>query len=475
MFFPPNNNRYYGVENELIMTKGWDNTLFENAEICQNYMVYGKSDGSITEGSEYDQYDYGIEFVSHPMSLQYHEDNMEEFLEYLACSHAEIGANTGLHIHVNKSCLPITVFKTVELFIESHIDEFLQLSRRESFGQYCVPKTEDTDGVENKKEILENGFNNFGRYHLVNFKPKNTVEFRFFNATVDYEEYMASLYIIESLLNYFDRNDYIFSFKAWKEYATKHNNILYHYFNEYLIDFNEDSDDNDENEDNEGLFFTLDENDEDTDDLMEEIVNRIQNRNIIQEDDTIEEEIIEEELEEIIDDDEELEEIIEEEDEEIAVEEIIEESEESEPSETELENIRAECDRVIGRYNNLFNNPHSESFERYCIEYGSLSVIRRTSFIISDLRSRNTEYGDILSILQDIIINIGEDYLVYCSTNTYNKLKEALDILSTGRVASFEPFEYYYNLLSNLTNNEVNKMNILSIKVGNGNVYLEQL
>lgn len=229
VFFPDNcQRRYIGTENELIQKNRQDDSIFtESYHIHEEHRIYGEFDSTITKGTDYSRYD-GIEFISHPMTLKEHEDNYPDFLEYLGEHRVINNRNSGLHIHVNRSSATLDVFKTVELFIEHYQKEFLVLSRRNEFNTYTEPKTDSGDSLEVAEDKCKDDST---RYHLVNFTNEATVEFRFFASTTNADHYLASLHIINELLDYF-ADGKAFDFDQWREYVCNHNNLLAQYFTE---------------------------------------------------------------------------------------------------------------------------------------------------------------------------------------------------------------------------------------------------
>lgn len=220
--------RYMGTENEVIMADGFDYSLFYECDQINEFNILPTQDGTITEGMEEYSIGQGIEFITQPMGLDIHDKEIVPFLRYIERNGAICG-KSGLHIHVDRRATSLEVFKLIELFIEAFQEEFLLLSRREEFGEYCKPKSEVNDKLSIKREKCDKT----DRYHLVNFQNRNTVEFRFFNSTVDEDEYMASLFIIDSLISYFEAFDVDndkFTFKRWAEFATKDNLCLRDYF-----------------------------------------------------------------------------------------------------------------------------------------------------------------------------------------------------------------------------------------------------
>ena len=220
--------RYMGTENEVIMADGFDYSLFDECDQINEFNILPTQDGTITEGMDEYSIGQGIEFITQPMGLDIHDKEIVPFLRYIERNGAICG-KSGLHIHVDRRATSLEVFKLIELFIEAFQEEFLLLSRREEFGEYCKPKSEVNDKLSIKREKCDKT----DRYHLVNFQNRNTVEFRFFNSTVDEDEYMAALFIIDSLISYFEAFDVdndVFTFNRWVKEATKNNLCLRDYF-----------------------------------------------------------------------------------------------------------------------------------------------------------------------------------------------------------------------------------------------------
>ncbi len=196
-------NRYYGVELE-IDNGGKDN---ENAKILKDIAnshaehIYIKSDGSL---------DDGMEIVSHPMTLNYHMNDMnweEIFKRCLSMDYRSHQTSTcGLHIHVNRTAFGETEEKQEEViarilyFVELHWNEIFKFSRRRDYNmnrwsaRYGFAKT--------GKEILDkakSGTN--GRYVAVNLNNYNTIEFRLFRGTLKYNTFIAALQLVNEICN----------------------------------------------------------------------------------------------------------------------------------------------------------------------------------------------------------------------------------------------------------------------------------
>ena len=126
-------NLFMGVELEI--DKGGEDN--DNAEVLLNVAnrhkehIYCKHDGSINNG---------FEMVSHPMSLEYHTNEMnwlDVFNNAVSMEYRSHQTNTcGLHIHVNRSAFGKNideqedVISRIVYFVENHWNELLKFSRR---------------------------------------------------------------------------------------------------------------------------------------------------------------------------------------------------------------------------------------------------------------------------------------------------------------------------------------------------------
>ena len=191
--------RFFGVELEVDEACE-DN---ENSESVINIAnaskehIYCKHDGSL---------DDGFEIVTHPMTLNYHMDEMPwlavvtELKEMGYLSHK---ANTcGLHIHVNRNSLGDTyiaqeaTIARILYFFEKHWEELLKFSRRTNRQ---LDRWAARYGYKDRpKDILDHakaGSGN-GRYSCINLQNDNTIEFRMFRGTLKYNTIIATLQLV---------------------------------------------------------------------------------------------------------------------------------------------------------------------------------------------------------------------------------------------------------------------------------------
>ncbi len=159
--------------------------------------IYIKHDGSLNDG---------LEIVTHPMSLHYHQTEMPwQAIVDLALSmgYTSHKAHTcGLHVHVNRSSLGENYrqqedsIARILFFVENHWNELLKFSRRtprqmENWAARYGRKDEP-------KEVLDSAKNSRkGRYTCVNLTNSDTIEFRMFRGTLKYNTIIATLQFVE--------------------------------------------------------------------------------------------------------------------------------------------------------------------------------------------------------------------------------------------------------------------------------------
>lgn len=161
--------------------------------------IYIKNDGSLDEG---------FEIVTHPMTLQYHMEEMpwkELTKEALQMGYRSHKAGTcGLHCHVNRTFFGGSYEQQEEnigkvLFIvEKYWDELLRFSRRTQ-GQ--MDHWAARYGFrENPEQVLDHAKKSGkGRYTCINLENYHTIEFRMWRGTLKYNTLIATLQMVERL------------------------------------------------------------------------------------------------------------------------------------------------------------------------------------------------------------------------------------------------------------------------------------
>lgn len=198
-------NLFYGVELEI--DKGGED--FSNAQElldianlnCER--IYCKHDGSINEG---------FEIVSHPISLDYHINNMNWlniFEKAVNMDYRSHNTSTcGLHIHCSRSAFGKTfeeqelIISRIVFFVEKHWNELVKFSRRtpDNLNRWAAKYATISETAEETYQKAKE--KNTGRYVAVNLENYNTVEFRMFRGTLCYRTFIATLQLVDEICYY---------------------------------------------------------------------------------------------------------------------------------------------------------------------------------------------------------------------------------------------------------------------------------
>ena len=195
-------NLFYGIELEI--DKGGEEhtnaqKLLDIAnETCER--IYCKHDGSINEG---------FEMVSHPMSLEYHINNMnwnkvfEKAVEMDYRSHNT--STCGLHIHCSRSAFgkkyehQEKAIGRLIFFVEKHWNELVKFSRRtpENLNRWAAKYATISNTTEETYKKAKDKC--MGRYVAVNLENCDTIEFRLFRGTLCYKTFIATLQLVDEI------------------------------------------------------------------------------------------------------------------------------------------------------------------------------------------------------------------------------------------------------------------------------------
>lgn len=193
-------HRYLGVELE-IDGAGESNDHARLIQVAANRdlpHIYIKHDGSL---------DAGLEIVTHPMTLDYHQhempwsDILQQALDLGYTSHQ--AGTCGLHVHVNRSSLGDThdeqedTIARILFLVETFWNELLRFSRR---TQAQMDQWASRYGrKDDPKDVLYSAKRRSDRYTCVNLTPYHTIEFRLFRGTLKYNTMIATLQLVEHL------------------------------------------------------------------------------------------------------------------------------------------------------------------------------------------------------------------------------------------------------------------------------------
>ncbi len=194
-------SRFFGVELEVDFGgKDEENARRIKTQAntrCEN--IYIKSDGSL---------DDGFEIVTHPMTLDYHMNDMywKDILhEAVRLGYKSHMTNTcGLHVHVNRDAFGENreeqekVIERILFFTELHWNELFTFSRR---SPYSMNRWAARYGIEKTgKQILDKAKKgNVGRYAAINLCPYHTIEFRLFRGTLKLNTLIATLQLVNKI------------------------------------------------------------------------------------------------------------------------------------------------------------------------------------------------------------------------------------------------------------------------------------
>lgn len=222
--------RFFGVELEIDsggkLTENAVRLLELGNADAEN--IYIKGDGSL---------DDGMEIVTHPMSLEYHRNQMPwKGIMQSALSMGYYSHKTdtcGLHVHVNRNTFSDDPDKQEEcisrilFFVERFWEELLRFSRR---TEAQVNRWAARYGYKNKpKEIMEHAKKGYGgRYTCVNITNYATIEFRIFRGTLKWNTLIATLQLVNEICNAaFSLSDEELAALSWCEFVEQLNTQKY--------------------------------------------------------------------------------------------------------------------------------------------------------------------------------------------------------------------------------------------------------
>lgn len=182
-----------------------------------NKIVYAKHDGSLHDG---------MEFVTHPCTPKFHMQNIDygAFFSRVQSLNGQSGANSGLHIHVNRD-----FFKTNEAiakvvrFAENNFKTLMQFSGRTNEDSNWCAKYGYT--VKELTRIYEVAQESGQKYRAVNLKPNHTIEFRMFRSTQDVSRIHAYIQFVDVITDLANMNSV--KYIGWSNIARVAKNKKY--------------------------------------------------------------------------------------------------------------------------------------------------------------------------------------------------------------------------------------------------------
>lgn len=195
--------RYFGVELEIDGAGEYDDNARELMEIANKAgteNLYCKHDGSLDEG---------FELVTHPMTLEYHCNEMpwlRVMQKAVSLGYTSHQTRTcGLHVHISRKAFgdteeeQDTVIARILFFVEKNWEELLKFSRR---TPRQLERWAARYGYKDQpKELLDHAKKGYhgGRYTCVNLTNDATIEFRIFRGTLKYNTLIATLQLLDRI------------------------------------------------------------------------------------------------------------------------------------------------------------------------------------------------------------------------------------------------------------------------------------
>lgn len=199
---PSVGNLYLGFELEVAGSPDLDRETC--AGIVQNLLpnTYCKYDGSV---------DDGFEIVSHPGTLAFHQKNGARFRKAMriltGLKFENENRQCGLHVHVNREFLRnkgAAIAKLVCLS-DRFYDELMTFARRPAGSQHWCRKNGDVYRCATREDYTiryRYSYHPGERYLAINLQNRNTVEFRIFHSTMDWQTFIASLQLVDTMVRY---------------------------------------------------------------------------------------------------------------------------------------------------------------------------------------------------------------------------------------------------------------------------------
>lgn len=185
--------------------------------------LYCKHDGSLENG---------FEIVSHPMTLSYHQNEMnwrEVMAKAVDLGYTSHNAGScGLHVHCNRSFFGDSYESQEEgigrivYLTERFWNELVKFSRRTpgSLNRWTAKYATISDTVMETYQKAKS--RDMGRYVAINLTNFSTVEFRLFRGTLRYDTFLAALQLVDELCRTAVRKqDWDLESLSWSDFVRR--------------------------------------------------------------------------------------------------------------------------------------------------------------------------------------------------------------------------------------------------------------
>lgn len=215
---PSTSKDYMGIELEVEIDSSFDvNTIdiaFDGTETNEDFL-YAKTDGSLQNG---------VEFVSHPITFKawkntylerLENDTLQKVRPYLI----DRPSSAGIHIHLNRKALGTNEEKRKQVinricYLLSKKQNYEYLTKfcrrdRSRIERWARPYYIDDYSDDMSRDIpIKDLVNTSGdRYHVVNLRNTNTIEFRCFASSTDIRDIQAYLVFVHNVVEFCKKND----------------------------------------------------------------------------------------------------------------------------------------------------------------------------------------------------------------------------------------------------------------------------
>ena len=153
----------------------------------------------------------GQEVVSPILKGENGMNSLKMVCDSLVAVGARVNKSTGLHIHFDASSISdehfINIFRNYQA-IESVIDSFMPMSRRENNNGYCRSLVGLRYGdCQTKRDIINLNGTRYRKVNAESYLRHKTIEFRQHSGTIEYKKISNWILFLRELINYSEKNE----------------------------------------------------------------------------------------------------------------------------------------------------------------------------------------------------------------------------------------------------------------------------
>jgi len=210
---------FIGVELEVNTTtdnceNGMLNDFLSNVNQDEDF-IYFKEDCTVYNG---------VEIVSHPATIKFHENCFEwkNIFNNIKKYKITYGNGCGLHFHLSKTFFDSDNIKTIDFFINNYnkIANFVTFIGGRDFSSYSNRR------MKNISEWGRVDVDHFSAFHVTN----STIELRFCNTTSHMATFFKRMELIYCIAHFCKRH-------SFSEITSNSAEKIYNMFKEFVIDF----------------------------------------------------------------------------------------------------------------------------------------------------------------------------------------------------------------------------------------------